>query len=120
MAPTLAVISINNKRKGEEELRKRIEELERELKKSQDREERMKVELRKTWQRLQLVELCLPCGHLFGFSCIIKCIPQSYEVSAKCPNPKCRMQFRSWDVTKIYGSPVVVLDEDLRDVNFHL
>ncbi|KAI9156663.1 hypothetical protein LWI28_010280 [Acer negundo] len=31
-----------------------------------------------------------------------------------------RMQFRSRDVRKIYGSPVVVLDEDLQDVNFHL
>ncbi|KAK3232543.1 hypothetical protein Dsin_004424 [Dipteronia sinensis] len=62
---------------------------------------------------------CLPCGHLFGFSCINKCIPQSEdEVSAKCP--KCRMPFRSRDVRKIYGSPVTVLDEDLLDVNLHL
>ncbi|KAK3223894.1 hypothetical protein Dsin_010919 [Dipteronia sinensis] len=37
MAPTLAVIRINNKKKEEEELRKKTEELERKLKQSQER-----------------------------------------------------------------------------------
>ncbi|KAK4851110.1 hypothetical protein QYF36_012497 [Acer negundo] len=60
------------------------------------------------------------CGHLFCFSCIIKRIPQSDEVPAECPNSKCKVQFRSRDVTKIYGSPATVLDEDLRDRNQRL
>ncbi|KAK0592831.1 hypothetical protein LWI29_026293 [Acer saccharum] len=65
----MAINSINNKKIEEEELRKRNEELERELKKSQEREEQMKVELRNTWQRLQLAEeaeerLCSQLGEL--------------------------------------------------------
>ncbi|KAI9156601.1 hypothetical protein LWI28_009293 [Acer negundo] len=65
----MAINSITNKKIEEEELRKRNEELERELKKSQEREEQMKVELRNTWQRLQLAEeaeerLCSQLGEL--------------------------------------------------------
>ena len=50
-------------------LRKRNEELERELRKSKEREERMKEELRRTWDRLRVAEeaeerLCVQLGEL--------------------------------------------------------
>ncbi|KAL5737198.1 hypothetical protein ACOSQ2_031986 [Xanthoceras sorbifolium] len=70
MAPTLAVSNvININQKKEEDLRKRNEELERELKNSKEREEQMKVELQKTWERLRLAEeaeerLCSQLGEL--------------------------------------------------------
>lgn len=80
MAPNVAVPSVQSKsfRRSEaavspvvEEvaLRKRNEELERELKESLEREEMMKQELRKTWQRLRVAEeaeerLCSQLGEL--------------------------------------------------------
>merc|ERR1711974_336156 len=53
----------------EEVLRRRNEELERELKISLEREEKMKNELQKTWQRLRVAEdaeerLCSQLGEL--------------------------------------------------------
>ncbi|XP_059302603.1 protein RESPONSE TO LOW SULFUR 2-like [Lycium ferocissimum] len=50
-------------------LRKRNEELEKELKKSVEREEKMKEELQKTWKRLKVAEeaeerLCSQLGEL--------------------------------------------------------
>ena len=50
-------------------LKKRNEELERELRKSQEREERMKAELQKTFERLRVAEeaeemLCSQLGEL--------------------------------------------------------
>ena len=50
-------------------LKKRNEELERELRKSQEREERMKAELQKTFERLRVAEeaeerLCSQFGEL--------------------------------------------------------
>ncbi|PWA82388.1 hypothetical protein CTI12_AA179130 [Artemisia annua] len=50
-------------------LRRRNEELERELKRSLEREEKMKNELQKTWQRLRVAEdaeelLCSQLGEL--------------------------------------------------------
>ncbi|CAL5344243.1 hypothetical protein CsSME_00029505 [Camellia sinensis var. sinensis] len=82
MAPTLAVIPEQPKlhrrqppslaAKEEEEvvvLRKRNEELERELRKSVEREEKMRLELQRTWQRLRVAEeaeerLCSQLGEL--------------------------------------------------------
>ncbi|KAL4342482.1 hypothetical protein GQ457_08G034020 [Hibiscus cannabinus] len=57
------------KRKEEEELRKRNEELERELRESREREEQMRKELRKVWERLRVAEeaeerLCSQLGEL--------------------------------------------------------
>ncbi|XP_052184336.1 protein RESPONSE TO LOW SULFUR 3-like [Diospyros lotus] len=53
----------------EERLRKRNEELERELQKSLEREETMKRELQRTWERLRVAEeaeerLCSQLGEL--------------------------------------------------------
>ncbi|GMI76530.1 RESPONSE TO LOW SULFUR 4 [Hibiscus trionum] len=67
MAPTMAVAAV--KRKEEEELRKRNQELEKELRESREREEQTKKELRKIWQRLRVAEeaeerLCSQLGEL--------------------------------------------------------
>ncbi|OMO95141.1 hypothetical protein CCACVL1_05545 [Corchorus capsularis] len=53
----------------EDQLRKRNEELERELKQSREREEQMRKELQKTWERLRVAEeaeerLCCELGEL--------------------------------------------------------
>ncbi|KAH1107440.1 hypothetical protein J1N35_011208 [Gossypium stocksii] len=61
MAPTMAA--------AEEELRKRNQELEKELKDSREREEQMRKELRKMWERLRVAEeaeerLCSQLGEL--------------------------------------------------------
>ncbi|KAK9059945.1 hypothetical protein SSX86_020649 [Deinandra increscens subsp. villosa] len=79
MAPSIAVPSVHNHRSNkpaaaagmaeEEALRKRNEELERELKRSVEREEKMKAELRRTWERLRVAEdaeerLCSQLGEL--------------------------------------------------------
>ncbi|KAM0043317.1 putative protein response to low sulfur [Helianthus debilis subsp. tardiflorus] len=53
----------------EEVLRRRNEELERELKRSLVREEKMKMELQRTWERLRVAEeaeerLCSQLGEL--------------------------------------------------------
>ncbi|PIN08655.1 hypothetical protein CDL12_18764 [Handroanthus impetiginosus] len=70
MAPSIAIPSAAPpQRKGEEALRRRNEELERELKRSLEREERMKEELMRTLQRLRVAEegeerLCCQLGEL--------------------------------------------------------
>ncbi|KAF2295628.1 hypothetical protein GH714_033346 [Hevea brasiliensis] len=53
---------------------------------------------------------CLPCGHVYGLSCIRRWI-QPHLISAKCPqcNANCALK----DVRKLYASPVVINDEDL-------
>ncbi|MBA0736746.1 hypothetical protein Gogos_010254 [Gossypium gossypioides] len=53
----------------EEELRKRNQELEKELKESREREEQMRKELRKMWEKLRVAEeaeerLCSQLGDL--------------------------------------------------------
>ncbi|KAK9723902.1 hypothetical protein RND81_05G033200 [Saponaria officinalis] len=55
---------------------------------------------------------CLSCGHMFGMSCIKKWLGQcrSSAKAGKCPqcNKKCTLK----DVRRIYGSRVVVVDEE--------
>lgn len=68
MAVTTGVVSKSSS-STEEVLRRRNEELEKELKKSREREEMMKEELQRTWQRLRLAEeaeerLCSQLGEL--------------------------------------------------------
>uniref|UniRef100_A0A2N9FGT2 RING-type domain-containing protein n=1 Tax=Fagus sylvatica TaxID=28930 RepID=A0A2N9FGT2_FAGSY len=55
---------------------------------------------------------CLPCGHVYGMSCIIRWIQMSRGHSTKCPqcNAKCILK----DVRKLYASPVVVHDLGLQ------
>ncbi|GAB4833590.1 hypothetical protein Ancab_031833 [Ancistrocladus abbreviatus] len=52
---------------------------------------------------------CLPCGHLYGMSCIKKWLQQR-KSSGKCPhcNKKCSLK----DVRRIYGSRILVIDEE--------
>ncbi|XP_047968503.1 protein RESPONSE TO LOW SULFUR 3-like [Salvia hispanica] len=69
MAPTIAVPISGHRRDAAEALRRRNEELEKELRSSLEREERMKEELRMTWQRVRLAEeaeerLCSELGEL--------------------------------------------------------
>ncbi|KAL2226852.1 protein RESPONSE TO LOW SULFUR 3-like [Sesamum indicum] len=68
MAPSITILA-QGKVKGEEALRRRNEELERELKKSLEREERMREELMRASQRLRVAEeaeerLCCQLGEL--------------------------------------------------------
>lgn len=50
---------------------------------------------------------CLPCGHIYGMSCIRKWI-QRCQRSAKCPqcNRKCMLK----DIRKLYTSRIVAVD----------
>ncbi|KAI9154609.1 hypothetical protein LWI28_028806 [Acer negundo] len=52
---------------------------------------------------------CLPCGHIYGFSCIEKWF-QQHRSSGKCPqcNRKCSLK----DVRKLFASRVVAVDEE--------
>ncbi|KAF5737520.1 Transducin/WD40 repeat-like superfamily protein putative isoform 1 [Tripterygium wilfordii] len=52
---------------------------------------------------------CLPCGHLYGLSCIKKWLQQS-RISRKCPqcNRKCTLN----DVRKLYAPRIAVVDEE--------
>ncbi|KAK4489772.1 hypothetical protein RD792_000409 [Penstemon davidsonii] len=72
MAPSYAIPSSTTQKKSEEAdalLRRRNEELERELRNSLEREERMKEDLIKLWRRLRVAEegeerLCCQLGEL--------------------------------------------------------
>ncbi|XP_071711210.1 uncharacterized protein [Rutidosis leptorrhynchoides] len=52
----------------------------------------------------------LPCGHLFGLSCIKKWIQLRANRHAKCP--QCNASVRLDDVRKLYASPVVLVNEN--------
>ncbi|KAK8511982.1 hypothetical protein V6N13_073806 [Hibiscus sabdariffa] len=69
MAPTMAVAVAAKRREEGEELRKRNQQLEKELRESREREEQMREELRKIWERLRVAEeaeerLCSTLGEL--------------------------------------------------------
>lgn len=70
MAPTIAVPSSGHRREeNPETLKRRNEELEKELRSSLEREGRVKQELHTTWERLRLAEeaeerLCSQLGEL--------------------------------------------------------
>ncbi|KAL8519663.1 hypothetical protein ACS0TY_010558 [Phlomoides rotata] len=74
MAPTIAVSSSGHRREAvapenEDMLKRRNEELEKELKNSLEREERMNQELQRTFERLRVAEeaeerLCSQLGEL--------------------------------------------------------
>ncbi|XP_057984270.1 uncharacterized protein LOC131168670 isoform X3 [Malania oleifera] len=52
---------------------------------------------------------CLPCGHIYGMSCIKKWLEQCRS-SGKCPqcNRKCMLK----DIRKLYASRIIVVDEE--------
>ncbi|KAL6337278.1 hypothetical protein AAG906_036592 [Vitis piasezkii] len=55
---------------------------------------------------------CLPCGHIYGISCIKKWFQQCGRSSGKCPQCKRKCTLRN--VRTLYASRVVAVDEDLR------
>ncbi|KAJ4704979.1 E3 ubiquitin-protein ligase RFWD3 [Melia azedarach] len=52
---------------------------------------------------------CLPCGHIYGLSCIKRWLQQG-QSSGKCPqcNQKCSLK----DVRKLFASRIVAIDEE--------
>ncbi|XP_022767275.1 E3 ubiquitin-protein ligase RFWD3 isoform X1 [Durio zibethinus] len=56
---------------------------------------------------------CLPCGHIFGFSCICKWLQQR-GTTRKCPqcNRKCTLK----DVRKLFASWVVAIDGESQQI----
>ncbi|KAL4324266.1 hypothetical protein GQ457_11G032170 [Hibiscus cannabinus] len=69
MAPTMTVAVAAKTREEGEELRKRNQQLEKELRESREREEQMREELRRIWERLRVAEeaeerLCSTLGEL--------------------------------------------------------
>ncbi|KAG8651106.1 E3 ubiquitin-protein ligase RFWD3 isoform X3 [Manihot esculenta] len=57
-------------------------------------------------------ECCLPCGHVYGLSCISRWLQHRFT-STKCP--QCNAYCTLKDVRKLYASPVVINDKDLRE-----
>uniref|UniRef100_A0A6N2M3M7 RING-type E3 ubiquitin transferase n=1 Tax=Salix viminalis TaxID=40686 RepID=A0A6N2M3M7_SALVM len=54
---------------------------------------------------------CLPCGHLYGFSCISKWLQRPVPTT-KCSQCNAKGKFK--DIRKRYTTPVVVVDEGLQ------
>ncbi|KHN18677.1 E3 ubiquitin-protein ligase RFWD3 [Glycine soja] len=52
---------------------------------------------------------CLPCGHIYGMSCIKKWL-QHRRNSNKCP--QCKVKCSLKDVRKLYASQVVAVEEE--------
>ncbi|OVA06944.1 zinc finger protein [Macleaya cordata] len=53
---------------------------------------------------------CLPCGHLFGLSCIKRWIQQSRRNNSKCP--KCNRKCALKDIIRLYVSGLAVANYD--------
>lgn len=53
---------------------------------------------------------CLPCGHLFGMSCITTWLEHKYP--GKCP--QCNMVCYKKDVTRVYGLPTDEFQEKIK------
>ncbi|XP_020528434.1 uncharacterized protein LOC18443215 isoform X2 [Amborella trichopoda] len=55
---------------------------------------------------------CLPCGHLFGHSCIETWIQRCGKSDGKCPqcNKKCKVK----DITKLYAPRIATADGDCK------
>ncbi|TKY73983.1 hypothetical protein E2542_SST02742 [Spatholobus suberectus] len=88
MAPTMmAVIGIGGKQQkektpaAESELKKRNEELEKELRESREREEKMKRELQSAWERLRVAEEAEErlCSQLGEFEAEAVCHARDYN-----------------------------------------
>ncbi|KAK6943877.1 Zinc finger, RING-type [Dillenia turbinata] len=55
--------------------------------------------------------LCsLPCGHLYGMSCVKRWLELCGKNFGKCP--QCNIKYKMKEIRKIYASRVVVADED--------
>ncbi|KAL6500888.1 hypothetical protein OROHE_025383 [Orobanche hederae] len=53
---------------------------------------------------------CLPCGHIYGFSCIKKWLRR--RGSSKCP--QCKKNCRVKDIRLLYATRIVAIDEELQ------
>ncbi|XP_044472732.1 E3 ubiquitin-protein ligase RFWD3-like [Mangifera indica] len=52
---------------------------------------------------------CLPCGHVYGFSCIKRWLQQG-QSSGKCP--QCNRKSSLKDVRKLFASRIIAIDEE--------
>ncbi|KAL4201317.1 hypothetical protein AMTRI_Chr02g258120 [Amborella trichopoda] len=55
---------------------------------------------------------CLPCGHLFGHSCIETWIQRCGRSDGKCP--QCNKTCKVKDITKLYAPRIAVADKDCK------
>ncbi|KAK6913456.1 Zinc finger, RING-type [Dillenia turbinata] len=55
---------------------------------------------------------CLPCGHVYGLSCIKRWLQQLGSISGKCP--QCKKMFQLDHVRRLYASRLLAVDEMLR------
>ncbi|KAK4799382.1 hypothetical protein SAY86_024747 [Trapa natans] len=53
---------------------------------------------------------CLPCGHIYGLSCIKRWLQQQKKNTAKCP--QCNRRWTLKDVRKLFASRIVTVDEE--------
>ncbi|CAM0871072.1 unnamed protein product [Alopecurus aequalis] len=54
---------------------------------------------------------CIPCGHVYGRSCLERWLTQRGSASATCP--QCARRFKQKDIINIYAPEVVVPNKDL-------
>ncbi|KAM0889243.1 hypothetical protein ACQ4PT_027814 [Festuca glaucescens] len=54
---------------------------------------------------------CIPCGHVYGRSCLERWLMQRGNISATCP--QCARRFKHKDIINLYAPEVVVLNSDL-------
>ncbi|KAM0926375.1 hypothetical protein ACQ4PT_003475 [Festuca glaucescens] len=54
---------------------------------------------------------CIPCGHVYGRSCLERWLMQRGNISATCP--QCARRFKHKDIINLYAPEVVVLNNDL-------
>uniref|UniRef100_A0A453JC38 RING-type domain-containing protein n=8 Tax=Triticinae TaxID=1648030 RepID=A0A453JC38_AEGTS len=54
---------------------------------------------------------CIPCGHVYGRSCLERWLTQRGNASATCP--QCGRRFKHKDIINIYAPEVAVPNNDL-------
>uniref|UniRef100_A0A0E0K7M8 RING-type domain-containing protein n=1 Tax=Oryza punctata TaxID=4537 RepID=A0A0E0K7M8_ORYPU len=61
---------------------------------------------------------CIPCGHIYGRSCLERWLRQKGNTSATCP--QCGKRFRHKDITNLYAPEVAVPNNDREKEIFYL
>uniref|UniRef100_A0A0D9VNF4 RING-type domain-containing protein n=1 Tax=Leersia perrieri TaxID=77586 RepID=A0A0D9VNF4_9ORYZ len=61
---------------------------------------------------------CVPCGHVYGRSCLEKWLQQCGNTSATCP--QCGKRFQHKGITNLYAPEVAVPNNDLEKEVLHL
>ncbi|WOK98914.1 hypothetical protein Cni_G07626 [Canna indica] len=54
---------------------------------------------------------CIPCGHVYGRSCLEKWLGQCGKNNGKCP--QCNRKFRQKDIINLYAPQIAVPNDDL-------